>query len=117
MYICYCPLRDFIWNKNIVLYCIVLYCIVLYCIVLYCIVLCMSVKNPLGLVLYCYLNMPTINKAYLILSYLIKKQNKTGIKTEIRSVNVQVPIVLISKIYYPLHMTAQYRDVTIHFTI
>ena len=109
MYICYCPLRDLIWNKNIVLYCIF--------IVLYCIVLCMSVKNPLGLELYCYLNMPTINKAYLILSYLIKKQNKTGIKTEIRSVNVQVPIVLISKIYYPLHMTAQYRDVTIHFTI
>jgi hypothetical protein len=28
----------------------------------------MSVKNPLGLVLYCYLNMPTINKTYLILS-------------------------------------------------
>ena len=27
-----------------------------------------SVKSPLGLVLYCYLNMPTINKAYLILS-------------------------------------------------
>ena len=102
MYICYCPSRDLNWNKNIVLYCIVL---------------CMSVKSPLGLVLYCYLNMPTINKTYLILSYLTKKQNKTGIKTEIRSVNVQVPIVLISKIYYPLHMTAQYRDVTIHFTI
>jgi hypothetical protein len=31
----------------------------------------MSVKSPLGLVLYCYLNMPTINKTYLILSYLI----------------------------------------------
>jgi hypothetical protein len=30
----------------------------------------MSVKNPLGLVLYCYLNMLTINKTYLILSYL-----------------------------------------------
>jgi len=30
----------------------------------------MSVKSPLGLVLYCYLNMPTINKTYLILSYL-----------------------------------------------
>jgi len=29
-----------------------------------------SVKSPLGLVLYCYLNMPTINKTYLILSYL-----------------------------------------------
>jgi hypothetical protein len=29
------------------------------------------VKSPLGLVLYCYLNMPTINKTYLILSYLI----------------------------------------------
>ena len=27
----------------------------------------MSVKSPLGLVLYCYLNMPTINKTYLIL--------------------------------------------------
>ena len=26
MYICYCPLRDPNWNKNIVLYCIVLYC-------------------------------------------------------------------------------------------
>ena len=31
----------------------------------------MSVKSPLGLVLYCYLNMTTINKTYLILSYLI----------------------------------------------
>ena len=31
----------------------------------------MSVKSPLGLVLYCYLNMPTINKTYLILSYLV----------------------------------------------
>jgi len=31
----------------------------------------MSVKSPLGLVLYCYLNMLTINKTYLILSYLI----------------------------------------------
>ena len=31
----------------------------------------MSVKSPLGLVVYCYLNMPTINKTYLILSYLI----------------------------------------------
>ena len=31
----------------------------------------MSVKSPIGLVLYCYLNMPTINKTYLILSYLI----------------------------------------------
>ena len=31
----------------------------------------MSVKSPLELVLYCYLNMPTINKTYLILSYLI----------------------------------------------
>jgi hypothetical protein len=30
----------------------------------------MSVKSPLGLVLYCYLNMPTINKTYLILSIL-----------------------------------------------
>ena len=30
----------------------------------------MSVKSPLGLVLYCYLNMPTINKTYLVLSYL-----------------------------------------------
>jgi hypothetical protein len=28
----------------------------------------MSVKSPLGLVLYCYLNMPTINKTYIILS-------------------------------------------------
>jgi hypothetical protein len=28
----------------------------------------MSVKSPLGLVLYCYLNMPTINKTYFILS-------------------------------------------------
>ena len=27
-----------------------------------------KVKSPLGLVLYCYLNMPTINKTYLILS-------------------------------------------------
>ena len=25
-------------------------------------------KSPLGLVLYCYLNMPTINKTYLILT-------------------------------------------------
>jgi hypothetical protein len=32
----------------------------------------MSVKSPLGLVLYCYLNMPTINKTYLILSYPLK---------------------------------------------
>ena len=31
----------------------------------------LSVKTPLGLVLFCYLNMPTINKTYLILSYLI----------------------------------------------
>ena len=31
----------------------------------------MPVKSPLGRVLYCYLNMPTINKTYLILSYLI----------------------------------------------
>ena len=31
----------------------------------------MSVKSPLGLVLYCYLNMPTINKTYPILSYPI----------------------------------------------
>jgi hypothetical protein len=31
----------------------------------------MSVKSPLGLVLYWYLNMPTINKTDLILSYLI----------------------------------------------
>ena len=30
-----------------------------------------NVMRPLGLVLYCYLNMPTINKTYLILSYLI----------------------------------------------
>ena len=30
----------------------------------------MSVKGPLGFVLYCYLNMPTINKTYLILSYI-----------------------------------------------
>jgi hypothetical protein len=30
-------------------------------------VLCISVKSPLGLVLYCYLNMPTMNKNYLIL--------------------------------------------------
>jgi hypothetical protein len=29
-----------------------------------------KVKSPLGLVLYCYLNMPTINKTYLILSYV-----------------------------------------------
>jgi hypothetical protein len=29
----------------------------------------MSVKSPLGLVLYCYLNMPTINKTYIILFY------------------------------------------------
>ena len=28
---------------------------------------CRSVKSPLGLVLYCYLNMPTINKTDLIL--------------------------------------------------
>ena len=35
----------------------------------------MSVKSPLGLVLYCYLNMPTINKTYLILSYLILSSN------------------------------------------
>jgi hypothetical protein len=27
----------------------------------------MSVKSPVGLVLYCYFNMPTINKTYLIL--------------------------------------------------
>jgi hypothetical protein len=31
-------------------------------------------RQTLGLVLYCYLNMPTINKIYLILSYL--KQSK-----------------------------------------
>ena len=31
----------------------------------------MSVKSPLGLVLYCYFNMTTINKTYLILSCLI----------------------------------------------
>ena len=31
----------------------------------------MSVKSPLGLVLFCYFNMPTINTTYLILSYLI----------------------------------------------
>jgi hypothetical protein len=30
----------------------------------------MLVKSPLGLLLYCYLNMPTINKTYLILFYL-----------------------------------------------
>jgi hypothetical protein len=30
----------------------------------------MSVKNSLGLVLYSYLNMPNINKTYLILSIL-----------------------------------------------
>ena len=29
----------------------------------------MSVKSPLRLVLYCYINMLTINKTYLILSY------------------------------------------------
>ena len=29
----------------------------------------MSVEIPLRLVLYCYLNMPTVNKTYLILSY------------------------------------------------
>ena len=27
-----------------------------------------SIKSPLGRVLYCYFNMPTINKTYLILS-------------------------------------------------
>ena len=31
----------------------------------------MSVKSPLGLVLYCYFSMPTINKTYLILSLYI----------------------------------------------
>lgn len=30
----------------------------------------LSVKSPLGLVLYCYFNMPTINKTYHILSCL-----------------------------------------------
>ena len=29
----------------------------------------LSVKSPQGLVLYCYFNMPTINKTYLILSF------------------------------------------------
>ena len=38
----------------------------------------MSVKSPLGLVLYCYLNMPTINKTYLILSYLILLASACG---------------------------------------
>ena len=38
----------------------------------------MSVKSPLGLVLYCYLNMPTINKTYLILSYLMHTGGYTG---------------------------------------
>jgi hypothetical protein len=37
---------------------------------LFIFVLCMSVKIPLGLVLYCYFNMPTIDKTF-ILSYLI----------------------------------------------
>jgi hypothetical protein len=37
--------------------------------------LCMSVKSPLGLVLYCYLNMPTIDKTYLILSDLKYKNS------------------------------------------
>ena len=36
----------------------------------------MSVKSPLGLVLYCYLNMRTINKTDLILSYLILSYSK-----------------------------------------
>jgi hypothetical protein len=31
----------------------------------------MSVKGPLGFVLYCYFSMPTINKTYLILSLYI----------------------------------------------
>ena len=31
----------------------------------------MSAKSPLGLVLYCYFGMPTINKTYLILSLYI----------------------------------------------
>jgi hypothetical protein len=34
----------------------------------------MSVKSTPGLVLYCYLSMPTINKTYLILSYLNIKE-------------------------------------------
>jgi len=38
----------------------------------------MSVKSPLGFVLYCYLNMPTINKTYLILSYLILSYLRMG---------------------------------------
>ena len=39
----------------------------------------MSVKSPLGLVLYCYLNMPTINKTYLILSYTPAPPEEVGI--------------------------------------
>jgi hypothetical protein len=35
-------------------------------------ILRVSVKSPLGLVLYYYFNMPTINKTYFILSYLTK---------------------------------------------
>ena len=41
----------------------------------------MSVKSPQGLVLYCYLNMPTINKTYLILSYLILSKMEVGLLT------------------------------------
>ena len=38
----------------------------------------MSVKSPLWLVLYCYLNMPTINKTYLIyLSIIITNMINT----------------------------------------
>jgi len=36
-------------------------------VIYFCIRVCRS-KGPLGLVLYCYFNMPTINKTYLILS-------------------------------------------------
>jgi hypothetical protein len=50
---------------------------------LFILVLCMSVKSPLGLVLYCYLNMPTINKTDLILSYLNTDHTKK--KTDVNS--------------------------------
>ena len=40
----------------------------------------MSVKSPLRLVLYCYFNMPTINKTYLILSDLILPIKLTSMK-------------------------------------
>ena len=48
----------------------------------------MSVKSPLGLVLYCYLNMPTINKTYLILL------NQTRINCSFSSIDTKAASVI-----------------------